>query len=687
MKRDTRLRLGTALLALTICAVAPATAQEVAPPPTPNADRLAEEMRTLARDPRNVRALLSAGEMSARLNDAAAAAGFFARAQSLDPANPRVLAGQAMVMVRQERPGEALRLFGEAERRGLAMDAYASDRGLAYDLLGAQAHAQRDYRVAMRSDPDDETVRRYALSLGISGQEAEAMRVLDPLLRRSDRAGWRARAFIMAMNGDAPGADKIAASMMGGVGSALAPFFRRLPTLSASDKAFAVHFGELRRTTARIADAQLAPSLPRLTHEPGVALAAVDVPRRAAPVETRPEPEPNRRRGSSSRIGERVPLGWQERDDSEARRTAARQAAEREAKRIADLKAQQEREALAARQRETERIAAEQLAAREAEARRVAELQARERAATELAAREAESRRVAEAERLATAQREAEAQRLAEAERAAAAQPAPVQTAAVQPAETPAPPPTADPAPVRVAEAPPTAPRVGGEDNVIARIIAGITIPASELGVEPMPGKPEPVAAEPAPTPPVEVAKVELPKPRPVVEKPKPEPAKAKPEPAKPETTKPEPAKPGARGKPVDPKADPKAAAAKPGDPKAPAAKGAVKPPAKGKGKPEPAKPDPAKTDPARNWVQVAGGANVSDLPKAWRALLAKAPAELKGRQTWTTPLRFTNRLLVGPFKTPAEAQAFVNTIGKKGISAFAWTSEAGQKIEKLAAK
>ncbi|WP_447728817.1 SPOR domain-containing protein [Sphingomonas koreensis] len=684
MKRDTRLRLGTALIALTVSAALPAAAQEVAPPPTPNADRLAEEMRTLAREPRNVRALLSAGEMSARLNDAAAAAGFFARAQTLDPANPRVLAGQAMVMVRQERPGEALRLFAEAERRGLAMDSYFPDRGLAYDLVGAQGHAQRDYRIAMRN-PDDETIRRYALSLGISGQEAEAMRVLDPLLRRSDRAGWRARAFILAMNGDAPGADKIAASMMGGVGSALAPFFRRLPTLSPSDKAFAVHFGELRRTTARIADAQLAPPLPRLGHESGVAVAAVDLPRREPQADPRPV---DRRSASSRRRGDREPLGWQANEAADARRAAARLAEERETKRLADLKAQQEREALAARQRDAERIAAEQQAAREAEARRVAEVQARERAAAELAAREAEARRLEEA------------QRLAEAQRAAVGQPATVQPVAPeapvvastsQPVNLPAAasPPPGDTPPARTAEAPPATPRIGGEDNVIARIIAGITIPASELGVEPMPGRPEvePPAAQPAPPPPVEVAKVETPRPRPVVEKPKPEPVKPKPEPAKPkaEPVKPEPAKAGTRGKPVDPKA----ATAKPGDPKAAPAKGAVaaKAPAKGKGKPEPAKPDPAKTDPARHWVQVAGGANVSDLPKAWRALIAKAPAELRGRQTWTTPLRFTNRLLVGPFKTPAEAQAFVNAIGKKGIPAFAWSSEAGQKIEKLAVK
>lgn len=683
--------MGSALIALAVCAAVPVAAQEVAPPATPNADRLAEEMRTLGRDPRNVRALLSAGELSARLNDPSAAAGFFARAQAIDPSNPRVLAGQAMVMVRMERPGEALRLFAEAERHGLSMESYASDLGLAYDLIGAQAHAQREHRIAMRGSaengPDDETVRRYALSLGISGKESEAMRVLDPLLRRSDRAGWRARAFILAMNGDAAGADKIAASMMGGVGSALAPFFRRLPTLTASDKAFAVHFGELRRTTARIADAQLAPPLPRLAQEPGVAVAAVDLPRRA----TVPAEEPQRGPNVASRIDEgRISVARRrerEREqqarrvaqEAETRRAAeTRLAQEAEAKRLAELKAEQERQALAARQREAERVAAEQQAAREAEARRLAEAQARERAAVELAAREAEAKRVAEAERL------------AEAQRAAAAPPSspPAVDAPVASAPSPAlpPAPSIEP-PVRAAQAPPPSPRIGGEDNVIARIIAGITIPASELGVAPMPGRAEPPAAEPAPQPaPVEVAKAEAPRP---VERPKPEPAKAEPVKPKPEPAKPkaEPApKPDAgktaRGKPADPKAaDPKAASAKPADPRA-AAKEAAKGKAAAK---EKAKPDPAKTDPARHWVQVAGGANVGDLPKAWRALVAKAP-ELKGRQTWTTPLRFTNRLLVGPFKTPAEAQAFVNTVGKKGVSAFAWTSEAGQKIERLAA-
>ncbi len=600
------LLLSAALAALAPVTVPHATAQEVVPPPTPNADRLAEQMRILATDPRNVPALLAAGELSARLNDPSAAAGFFARAQALAPGNPRVAAGQAMVMVRSERPGEALRLFALAERGGVAMEPYASDRGLAYDLIGAQQHAQREHRIAMARDGDDETARRFAYSLGISGRTDEAMKILDPLLRRSDRAAWRARAFILAMNGDAAGADRIAATMMGGVGTALAPFFRRLPTLAAADKAFAVHFGELRRTPSRVADAANAPPLPYIAPE---RLAAAPPPPPVAAAPARPE-----RR-----------LSARERREQEA--AAARQAAaDAEAKRLADARAAQEaetrRQAEAARLAEQQRLEMERVAAaqRVAEAQRQAEIQRLAEAQREADARAAQER----------AAREAEAQRAAEAATASAAQPPatpPVAVASapeVEPAPVSAPPPPPEPAPR------PAAPRVGSEDNVIARIMAGIVIPASELEVAPLPGReaaPEPEAA-----------------PAPEVVKPKPEPV------AKP------PVKPAA--KPATAKADPKA-------------------------KPKP-KVDPAKAEPARHWVQVAGGADLKALPKAWKAAVADAPAEFRGKQAWTTPLRFTNRLLAGPFKTPAAAQEFVNAIRKKGLSAFAWTSEAGQKIEKL---
>ena len=56
-------------------------------------------------------------------------------------------------------------------------------------------------------------------------------------------------------------------------------------------------------------------------------------------------------------------------------------------------------------------------------------------------------------------------------------------------------------------------------------------------------------------------------------------------------------------------------------------------------------------------------------------------------RGAWTAPLNATNRLLVGPFASAKEAQAFVNQLKAEDLSGFAWTSAAGQKVEKLPAK
>jgi Flp pilus assembly protein TadD len=87
---------------------------------------------------------------------------------------------------------------------------------------------------------------------------------------------------------------------------------------------------------------------------------------------------------------------------------------------------------------------------------------------------------------------------------------------------------------------------------------------------------------------------------------------------------------------------------------------------------------------PPRHWVQVAGGANKEMFPGEYRRLRSKAPQLLSDKTVWTAPLRFTNRLLVGPFASQREAQEFVNELAKFEISAFSWTSEAGQEIEQL---
>jgi hypothetical protein len=91
--------------------------------------------------------------------------------------------------------------------------------------------------------------------------------------------------------------------------------------------------------------------------------------------------------------------------------------------------------------------------------------------------------------------------------------------------------------------------------------------------------------------------------------------------------------------------------------------------------------------EPSRVWVQVAGGADKAALPREFDRLKTKAPKLLGGRTAWTAKLNATNRLLVGPFADAEAAQAFVNALRKADLGGFAWTSEAGEKVEKLPAK
>ncbi len=214
------------------------------PDPNDPVERLGRYIRILAGSPRDLDALLGAGQAALDVGDANAALGFFARAEDVSPSSGRVKAGLGSSLVMIERPDDALRLFAQAMSMGVPESAIARDRGLAYDLRGDSKRAQRDYALAMTRGRDDELVRRYALSLGISGDRAGAMAILDPLLRKQDQGAWRARSFIMAMNGDVSGANAVARQLMvPAMANAMAPMLSRLGGLNAAERAHAVNFG------------------------------------------------------------------------------------------------------------------------------------------------------------------------------------------------------------------------------------------------------------------------------------------------------------------------------------------------------------------------------------------------------------------------------------------------------------
>ena len=750
------------ILAATAAGASPALAQtfpaqplQMVPRPTPDADALADAMRRLGTNPRDLSALIQAGELSLKLGDVTAAATLFKRADMIDPMNGRVKAGMARILVSQERPGEALRYFDQAAGYGLDPRSFAGDRGLAYDLIGENERAQRDYREALKAGPNDEVQRRYALSLGISGKREEAISAIDTLLRKNDRGAWRAQAFILAMTGDVPGAEKIARTMMPqGMGAALGPFFARLAALPKADRAFAVHFGQLRPTPQRLADAKLTPPLPVLPPEP-------QAPTQVAAVATPPAAPPQKR----SRREER----------EEARRVqlaqrAAEKARSRDERRVALAQADAARRnarqpgvTFAAPSAVVQPLSASPARASSSNAQgapvqtasaspqqtpavnRSAAVPAPQ--ATTLAPRSVQTAANVAAgppdaptrlDAPVTAGSAPAQTAAATGGPSAAGLPAPgFSSLAAAPAATgvgatPAPASiastVASPAPVGgtatapAAPAPlvtvatpaasspvaPTAPAPQAvakmnESSILSRIMAGISIPATELGVPPLrpappPPQPEPgvVVATPAIIAAAETARRNAESARAAREAAVTKPTtaatksgaqsdaagsrmssttKAEAEPTK-GLTAAKSAGPDTRAATRSTAAERKAAEAK----KIADAKKAEE---KKKAAEEARL---AKADPPRIWVQVAGGANQNDLPKAWAAVKAKAPA-LAGKAAYTTPLRATNRVVTGPFKTDAEARAFVNTLAKQGVSAFPFTSAKGQKMTKLDTK
>ena len=207
-------------------------------------DRLAANLVILSQNPRDVTALTEAGLSAIAVGDGDAALAFLARAEDIAPGSAKIKAAIGSALVLKQKPTDALRLFSEATALGMSEQSIARDRGLAYDLRGEPKRAQRDYALALRSGPDDELTIRYALSLGISGDDQGAMELLDPLLRQKNRGAWRARAFVLAMAGDVEAAEGVANAVMpGGAGASMAPFLRRLATLDAAERALAVNFG------------------------------------------------------------------------------------------------------------------------------------------------------------------------------------------------------------------------------------------------------------------------------------------------------------------------------------------------------------------------------------------------------------------------------------------------------------
>lgn len=240
------LRLAAAVTVAGLCAlpVMPAAAQGSYSPYDEGASvAMARYIRNLASDPKDFASLIGAGKAALALNDPFAAAGFFARADEVNSRSPQPQAGMGAVAVANGQPQAALPYFKRAQDLGLPVASFACDRGLAYDLLGQQAQAQADYRLALNGTDADEARRRMALSMAIAGNRNGALQALAPLSAKGDSGVARVRALVLALTGDSNAAVNAINAAMPGSASDVAPFLSRLASLTAGQKAAAVNLG------------------------------------------------------------------------------------------------------------------------------------------------------------------------------------------------------------------------------------------------------------------------------------------------------------------------------------------------------------------------------------------------------------------------------------------------------------
>lgn len=636
--------LALALLAPVTALPAQTTAgQKVTPLPPSNdpADRLAANLLVLSQNPNDVRALTEAGLSAVAVGDGNAALAFLARAEAQSPGNGRIKAGLGSALLLLEKPTDALKLFGEASALGVPDHEIARDRGLAYDIRGDSRRAQRDYALALRHGDDDEVTRRYALSLGISGDRDKALDMLDPLLRKQDRAAWRARVFILAMNGALPAAESLAMQIMpGGSGSSMSPFLRKLGSLNAAERALAVNLGIMpsdgtRYAAVQTGDPYRSSGLAADALVPaGEPLGALPPREDAVPRRLEPDSRDPRRRPGAAVVVAVPPAAPSPADSAPVSVTTST----RVGKRLGPVDPEKVDAALRpflTPPKSVSAAGAEPGFSGLPSGLSVTRVEARELPAPTRAPASAEP-----SPGLATAQQAAPSPIfevpatavLTAGSATAPSAPPPAQTAALM--GPPAPEPAVQSAPATVSlPAPSSAP---------ATTTPTAAPPAAALASAP---KPAGLGAI--------IATIELEQ----------ESAAA-------------PLPDAAALKAARAALQKRAAAAAKAEAEAKAAK-----------EKKDAEQLAAKKNPARLWVQVATGANDAGLPLTWKRLREKAPDALKGLSASSASYKATNRLLVGPFKSQADAKKTVNALSKSGVSTFIFSSEAGQEIAKVATR
>ncbi len=137
--------------------------------------------QTLSAHPRSVPAMVRVAEAQAALGQRDQAERGFRQALTVEPANTGAALGLGRLLLASDPTAAAdvlLRLSAKDPHNVAAL----IDLGIARDLLGRHAEAQRSYRLALTLDPGRQAAEiNLGLSLALSGDAQQALAILRPI--------------------------------------------------------------------------------------------------------------------------------------------------------------------------------------------------------------------------------------------------------------------------------------------------------------------------------------------------------------------------------------------------------------------------------------------------------------------------------------------------------------------------
>jgi Flp pilus assembly protein TadD len=137
--------------------------------------------QALAANPRNVSAMVRVAEAESALGQRDQATRGFRQALALEPDNTGAALGLGRLELASD-PAAAAGVLLRLSTRDPHNVAVLVDLGIARDLLGQHAEAQRAYRLALAIEPERAAANvNLALSLALSGDPRQALTILRPI--------------------------------------------------------------------------------------------------------------------------------------------------------------------------------------------------------------------------------------------------------------------------------------------------------------------------------------------------------------------------------------------------------------------------------------------------------------------------------------------------------------------------